>query len=36
MKKTIEKENYLKSLYRFEEKNIEIKVTALSESFKVS
>ena len=36
MKKTIEKENYLKSLYRFEEKDIEIKVTALSESFKVS
>ena len=36
MKKTIEKENYLKSLYRFEEKDIEIKVTALSENFKVS
>jgi len=36
MKKTVEKENYLKALYRYEEKNIEIKVTALSENFKVS
>ena len=36
MKKTIEKENYLKAFYKFEEKNNEISVTALSEYFKVS
>tara|TARA_B100000768_G_scaffold106398_1_gene98768 strand:- start:210 stop:620 length:411 start_codon:yes stop_codon:yes gene_type:complete len=36
MKKTIEKENYLKALYKLEEKNHEIKVTALSDYFKVS
>ena len=36
MKKTIEKENYLKALYRFEEKDIKIKVTTLSENHKVS
>ena len=36
MKKTIEKENYLKALYRFEEKGVKIKVTSLSENFKVS
>ena len=36
MKKTIEKENYLKALYRFEEKDIKIKVTSLSENLKVS
>ncbi|MDG1264123.1 MAG: metal-dependent transcriptional regulator [Flavobacteriaceae bacterium] len=36
MKKTIEKENYLKALYKLEEKNNEITVTALSDYFKVS
>ena len=36
MKKTIEKENYLKALYKLEEKNNEITVTALSDFFKVS
>ena len=36
MKKTIEKENYLKALYKFEEKSKEVSVTALSEYFKVS
>ena len=36
MKKTIEKENYLKALYKLEEKNLEITVTALSDYFNVS
>lgn len=36
MKKTIQKENYLKALYKLEEKNLEITVTALSDYFKVS
>jgi DtxR family Mn-dependent transcriptional regulator len=36
MKKTIEKENYLKALFKLEEKNKEISVTALSDYFKVS
>ena len=36
MKKTIEKENYLKAFYKLEEKNNEISVTALSKYFKVS
>jgi DtxR family Mn-dependent transcriptional regulator len=36
MKKTTEKENYLKALYKFEEKSREVSVTALSEYFKVS
>ena len=36
MKKTIEKENYLKALYKLEEKNLDITVTALSDYFKVS
>jgi len=36
MKKTIEKENYLKVFYKFEEKNEAISVTALSEYFGVS
>lgn len=36
MKKTIEKENYLKALYKLEEKNNEITVTAISDYFKVS
>lgn len=36
MKKTIEKENYLKALYKLEEKNLNITVTALSDYFKVS
>lgn len=36
MKKTIEKENYLKALYKFEEQNKGVSVTALSEYFKVS
>jgi len=36
MKKTTEKENYLKALYKFEEKSKEVSVTALSEYFKVS
>ena len=36
MKKTIEKENYLKALYKFEEKNEAVSVTALSKHFKVS
>lgn len=36
MKKTIEKENYLKTIYKFEEKNKKVTVTALSIFFKVS
>jgi len=36
MKKTIEKENYLKAFYKLEEKKNEISVTALSKYFKVS
>lgn len=36
MKKTIQKENYLKALFKLEEKNLEITVTALSDYFKVS
>jgi len=36
MKKTIEKENYLKTIYKFEEKNNKVTVTALSIFFKVS
>jgi DtxR family Mn-dependent transcriptional regulator len=36
MKKTTEKENYLKAFYKLEEKSKEISVTALSEYFKVS
>ena len=36
MKKTIEKENYLKSIYKLQEKKEDITVTALSIIFKVS
>jgi len=36
MKKTTEKENYLKLLYKFEEKKKVVSVTALAEYFKVS
>lgn len=36
MKKTTEKENYLKAFYKFEEKGEEISVTAISKYFKVS
>ncbi|MDB4773638.1 outer membrane beta-barrel protein, partial [Flavobacteriaceae bacterium] len=36
MKKTIEKENYLKAFYKLEEKDQEISVTALSQYFRVS
>ena len=36
MKKTIEKENYLKSIYKLQEKQEDITVTALSIIFKVS
>ncbi|MDG2372100.1 MAG: metal-dependent transcriptional regulator [Flavobacteriaceae bacterium] len=36
MKKTIEKENYLKTIYKFEENNNKVSVTALSIYFKVS
>ena len=36
MKKTIEKENYLKSIYKLEEKNEGITVTALSTLLNVS
>ena len=36
MKKTIEKENYLKASYKLEEKDKEISVTALSQYFRVS
>tara|TARA_B100000780_G_scaffold60190_1_gene38626 strand:+ start:579 stop:989 length:411 start_codon:yes stop_codon:yes gene_type:complete len=36
MKKTIEKENYLKTIYKFEERNNKVTVTALSTFFKVS
>ncbi|MEK9612877.1 MAG: metal-dependent transcriptional regulator [Flavobacteriaceae bacterium] len=36
MKKTIEKENYLKALFKLEEKNERITVTALSHHFGVS
>jgi DtxR family Mn-dependent transcriptional regulator len=36
MKKTIEKENYLKTIYKFEEKNNKVTVTARSIFFKVS
>ena len=36
MKKTIQKENYLKAIYKFEEKKDNVSVTALSKFFKVS
>lgn len=36
MKKTIEKENYLKAIYKLEEKKNKVTVTALSIFFKVS
>jgi|TARA_B110000444_G_scaffold57080_1_gene53238 DtxR family Mn-dependent transcriptional regulator len=36
MKKTIEKENYLKAIYKLEEKKDKVTVTALSTFFKVS
>ena len=36
MKKTIEKENYLKAIYKMEEKEEEVTVTALSQNFRVS
>ena len=36
MKKTIEKENYLKTIYKYKEKNNKVTVTALSNFFKVS
>jgi len=36
MKKTIEKENYLKTIYKFEERDNKVTVTALSTFFKVS
>ena len=36
MKKTTEKENYLKLLYKFEEKKKVVSVTELAEYFKVS
>ena len=36
MKKTIEKENYLKTIYKMEEKGKPVTVTSLSQSFSVS
>ena len=36
MRKTIEKENYLKAIYKMEEKFDQVTVTALSHSFNVS
>jgi DtxR family Mn-dependent transcriptional regulator len=36
MKKTIEKENYLKAIFKFKEKKNKVTVTALSTFFKVS
>ena len=36
MKKTIEKENYLKTIYKMEEKGKQVTVTSLSQSFSVS
>ena len=36
MKKTIEKENYLKTIYKMEEKGKSVTVTSLSKSFNVS
>mgnify|MGYP001414734761 FL=1 len=36
MKKTIEKENYLKTIYKMEEKDDLVTVTGLSNNFKVS
>jgi len=36
MKKTIEKENYLKTIYKMEEKGQSVTVTSLSRSFSVS
>lgn len=36
MKKTIEKENYLKTIYKMEEKGKPVTVTSLSQSFRVS
>jgi DtxR family Mn-dependent transcriptional regulator len=36
MKKTIEKENYLKAIYKFKERKNKVTVTALSNFFKVS
>ena len=36
MKKTIEKENYLKTIYKMEEKGQSVTVTSLSEYFSVS
>jgi len=36
MKKTIEKENYLKTIYKMEEKGKPVTVTSLSQSFNVS
>ena len=36
MKKTIEKENYLKAIYKMEEKSDLVTVTGLSNNFKVS
>ena len=36
MKKTIEKENYLKAIYKMEEKKEQVTVTALSQNFSVS
>lgn len=36
MKKTIEKENYLKAIYKMEEKKLSVTVTSLGKHFKVS
>lgn len=36
MKKTVEKENYLKTIYKMEEKGKPVTVTSLSQSFSVS
>ncbi|MEK9516693.1 MAG: metal-dependent transcriptional regulator, partial [Flavobacteriaceae bacterium] len=36
MKKTIEKENYLKTIYKMEEKGQSVTVTSLSQYFSVS